>query len=427
MRPTQFSARPVDARLPAAAVPQNRRVETAALTKTRSRWRRLTQEPPRTTAQRVVRRLADRLDAGELDFPLLREDIADSQRHVAAPGVPVTEARPLVVGWVTTPPSRGSGGHTTMFRMIRALEEAGHRCVVLLYDRHGGHVEHARHVIRDAWPWVHAEVRSIRDGLRGLDACVATAWPTAHVLARHRGAGLHCFYFIQDYEPFFYPVGSEHALAADTYRFGFTQIALGDMVQQRLASEVGIASHLVPFSCDTSVYRLDGGAPRSGIVWYAKPGAARRGFQLVALALEEFHRRHPEHEIHIYGSEPPALPFRVTSHGRLSPAQLNELYNRVIAGCAMSFTNISLVAEEMLAAGCVPVVNDSPDAHADMPSPYVRWAAPTPGGIADALAVAVAHPAVPDAVAASVRTDNWEVAGRGVVEIVESVTYGRHG
>ena len=47
-------------------------------------------------------------------------------------------------GWVTVPPSAASGGHTTMFRMVDALEQAGHTCVVYLDDRHGWDIEQHR-------------------------------------------------------------------------------------------------------------------------------------------------------------------------------------------------------------------------------------------------------------------------------------------
>ena len=36
------------------------------------------------------------------------------------------------------PPSAGSGGHTTIFRLIKHLEQSGHRCRIYLYDVYGG-------------------------------------------------------------------------------------------------------------------------------------------------------------------------------------------------------------------------------------------------------------------------------------------------
>lgn len=389
--------------------------------------RRVRRESPRTTAQRAVRRAYQRLGVAELDFPLLPGDVADSALPRPAGPPPPVEG-PLTVGWICTPPGAGSGGHTTMFRMVQALELAGHRCVVLLYDRHGGDAADQARVVRHGWPWVSAEVRSADDGFDDLDACVATGWPTAHVLATRGPADLHKLYFIQDYEPFFLPRGSEHELAADSYRLGFTHIALGRMVRDRLRGELGVESHLVPFSCDTAVYSLRNRGPRSGVVFYAKRDVPRRGYRLAVLALERFHARHPDQEIHVYGDPVPDLPVPVTRHERLTPVELNELYNRCRAGLAMSFTNISLVAEEMLASGCVPVVNDSVDARADLDSRCVAWGTPTPSGIADALGRAVADAARPEvaaAAAASVRTDNWALTGSAVAGIVVRVVRGR--
>lgn len=389
--------------------------------------KRARHEGRRDIARRLIRRAYQHTNASELDFPLLSGDISDSATLI--PSTPPRRARkdgPLTIGWLTTPPSAGSGGHTTMFRMIQSLEQAGHTCVLFLYDRHHGDMTRHAEVIATSWPWIRAEVRDVADGLGGVDACVATGWQTAHVLATRSSSDLHQFYFIQDYEPFFYPHGSEYELAADSYRFGFRNIALGHMVHDRLLGELSVPSALVPFSCDTSTYRHTNSGIRSGVVFYTKPQVARRGYLLGALALEEFHRRHPEQPIHIYGDPVPEISIPVTRHERLTPTALNDLYNSTIAGLAMSFTNISLVAEEMLAAGTIPVVNDSVDSRADLSNDYVAWSAPTPSAIADALCRVVERhdlPARSVQAAASVRTDNWAIAGTGVVQIIEEAMY----
>lgn len=382
--------------------------------------RRVRAEGGRRVAQRLARRAFYAMNAAELDFPLLPDDVADSARLAGAAVPPVPPGRPLRVGWLTTPPSAGSGGHTTMFRMVESLEAAGHECVVLLHDRHHGDSAAHEAVIRSAWPQVRAQVLPVDKGLAGVDACFATGWPTAHALAV-RDAAVHRLYFIQDFEPFFHAHGSEYELAADTYRFGFTNVALGHMVQNRLLDELGVASELVRFSCDTDVYSLTNSGRRTGVVFYTKPDVPRRGYRLGALALAEFHRRHPEQEIHVYGDPVPEIAFPVTRHSRLSPAELNELYNRCVAGFALSFTNISLVAEEMMAAGCVPVVNDSPDSRADLDNPHVAWSRPTPGALADTMCrVVESAPAPIREIAGSVRTDNWRDTGSALVKIVEA-------
>lgn len=393
------------------------------LTRTAATIRRLRRAGIGGLAQRVAARAYRATDAQSLGFQLDPADIVGA----VPDALPVPDAtpsdRPLVVGWVTSPPAAGSGGHTTLFRMVEGLEARGHRCVVFLYDRHGLDIAQRTAELRQGWPAVRAEVRDARAGISGVDAVVASSWESAHVVLS-RGVGpARRLYFVQDYEPYFYPRGSEYELAAMSYRFPFRRIALGEMVAGCLRSELGQESDVVPFGCDTDVYHLpETDRARSGVVLYAKPDVGRRGYLLARLALERFHRAHPDQEIHVYGSRPADLPFPVTFHGRLTPVELNELYGRVTAGLAMSFTNISLVAEEMLAAGVVPVVNDSPLARADLPNPYVRWAEPTPAGIAAQVAAAVEEPDVAAhaaKAAASVIGRSWAPTQESVARLVE--------
>jgi hypothetical protein len=398
------------------------------LTKATATLRRLRRVGARGLAQRAAARAYRTTDAGSLSFQLDAADIATDVPDALPTPEPVLGDRPLTVGWVTSPPAAGSGGHTTLFRMVEGLEARGHKCVVFLYDRHGLDIAQRTAALRHGWPHVRAEVRDARAGISGIDAVVASSWESAHVIVADSHRPVHRLYFIQDFEPYFYPRGSEYELAAMTYRFPFRRIALGDMVAGCLTSELGQSSDVVPFGCDTDTYRLpEIEAPRSGVVLYAKPDVGRRGYLLARLALERFHHAHPEQEIHVYGSRPADLPFPVTFHGRLTPGELNDLYGRVVAGLAMSFTNISLVAEEMLAAGVVPVVNDSPLARADLPNPYVAWAEPTAAGIATQLAAAVERPdAGPYAAkaAASVVGRSWAPVQESVARIVEDEVRG---
>ena len=388
----------------------------------------LSQEGPRALAQRLVRYAYNNLDAASLDEPLFDDDIADSTcLDLALPERRPSRSQPLRIGWVTAPPRAGSGGHTTLFRMVEAVERAGHRCELFLYDRYGGDVGGHEQVIRDWWPNIRAGVHDAAAGISGVDACVASSWDTAHILARRGTSPMRRLYFIQDFEPYFYARGSMYSLAEDSYRFGFRCIALGEMVAQLLRSEIGISPDVTEFGCDTSVYRPLPDRERTAVVLYARPDVPRRGFWLARLALQQFHGLHPEVEIHLYGSEVKGLPFPATQHGRLTPTELNELYNSSVAGLAMSFTNISLVAEEMLAAGTIPVVNVSVHTRADLANEHVAWATPTPHGIAAALSAVVTRSYRAEAARAgseSVRQFGWTKAQADVVRILEDEVYG---
>ncbi len=382
-------------------------------------------EGAREAAQRCARAAYRALDVAALDFPLLPGDIADSRRlRLPLPQERPKRGRPLRIGWVTTPPGLGSGGHTTMFRMVTALEDAGHECTIFVYDRYTD--DGRRHVatIRRGWPSVRARVVDAHAGLTAVDACVATGWPTAHVLAVRGTAPMRRLYFVQDFEPFFYARGSEYALAEDTYRFGFRCIAMGHMVANLLNEEIGIDPDIAEFGCDTEVYRFEERSARDGVVFYCKPDNDRRGFVLGLLALEEVRRRRPDVPIHLVGDPPARMPFPAIRHGNLSPPDLGELYNGVRAGLALSFTNISLLAEELLACGAVPVVNDSPYARADLASHYVGWAPPTPSGVADHLLGVLDAPPDPALVAASARREVWRPAQAAFVRALEAEVYG---
>src|SRR5262249_7903344 len=158
----------------------------------------------------------------------------------------------------------------------------------------------------------------------------------------------------------------------------------------KLNAEYGMAADSFDFGCD-SAYRLANPAGvRDGIVFYARPDAPRRGFELGMMALQLFAQRHPNVTIHFYGIRIGKLPFAFVEHGLLRPAELNEIYNRCVAGLSLSMTNVSHVPHEMLSAGCIPVVNDAEHNRVVLNNSFVRYAPATPHALADALSDVVA-------------------------------------
>lgn len=368
-------------------------------------WRRMRSAGPAGLATAVGRRTAqkinERFDFMGSELPVRVEDLVDSstlgrfEPHLST-------GASLQIGWVCAPPGPGSGGHTTLFRMVEAAEQRGHQCTLFLYDRNSDDVDRHERVIRQHWPRIRAGIRSATRGFGEMNAVVASSWGTAHVVAKRASGAMNRFYFIQDYEPYFYPRGALYALAEDTYRFGFVNVALGEMVASTLTHELGVVSDAtVPFGCDTSEYKVlprsDSSEARSGIVYYAKRTVDRRGYLLAKLGLEDFHRRHPDQEIHVFGDKVSDWKFPVTNHGSLSPSELNELYNRTIASVALSFTNITLIAEELMAAGNVPIMNDHPFSRAVLSAPHAIWVPPTPAAVARGLSDAVT---------------SWDIEGR---------------
>ena len=139
------------------------------------------------------------------------------------------------------------------------------------------------------------------------------------------------------------------------------------------------------YGSDASRYHLLPGVERTGVVFYARPEAPRRAVELGLMAMEVFAARCPEIDIHFYGTKMGRLPFRFIDHGRVTPNELNRIYNSCFAGLSLSMTNVSLVVYEMLAAGCIPVVNDTLYVRTDLKSPYVRYASAYPQALASEL------------------------------------------
>ncbi|MEZ0447899.1 glycosyltransferase family 1 protein [Cellulomonas sp. ICMP 17802] len=311
--------------------------------------------------------------------------------------------------------------------MAEELVKAGHRCTIVFYDVFGGTFERHERALRIGWPWLHADAVELGDHLPPADAYVATSWETAHAIASRGDDAGRRLYFVQDFEPYFYGHGSQYVLAEDTYRFGFRTITVGRMLAEMLQKDFGVRAEVAEFGCDTDVYSFRNRGEREGVVFYARPEVARRGYEVGMLALEEFHRRHPEQPIHLFGGSPTGLRVPVVQHGRMTPAQLAALYNQCITGLALSFTNVSLVPIEMIACGAIPVVNDSAAARPGLTSHYARWSQPTPVALAAALSSIVEHADVAGhaaEAAASVAGASWSDAAATVRSVVEQEVYG---
>jgi glycosyltransferase involved in cell wall biosynthesis len=406
-------------------------VSPSPLDRARQTRRLLRTEGAAGVAARLGSRLSDRLaPQGHVRLPLSTEDLRRAG-EIAAGGwvlpsaLPVTPGEPLTVAWVCEPTSgRESGGHTTMFRLVEGLEQAGHRCIIYFRNRHGWSIEQHEETVRGWWPSLKAEIRDAAD-MEDAHAIFATSWPTAYTVLGSPARGAR-FYLVQDFEPSFYPAGSEALLAEATYRFGFHGVTAGRWLAGRLERDYGMSCDHFDFGCDLDRYTLDPSAERTGVCYYARFSKPRRAYELGVVALELFAERCPDVDIHFFGDMAPRLPFEAVNHGSLQPAALDELYNRCVAGLVLSATNVSLVPHEMLASGCLPVVNEAEHNRIVLDNDEVVYVPPTPFELADALVALVRRPAADrdraaEAASASVQSRSWADASRQVERAVAQV------
>jgi glycosyltransferase involved in cell wall biosynthesis len=389
----------------------------------RQMQRVLVTEGPAVLLRRMVRRLARRVESAAVaDLPVQKVDLLapDDEEGVAPCARVVADNTPLAINWVLTPPSRGSGGHTTILRLIHLLEQRGHHNRIYIYDRYMGDIGKHASTIRQLFPEVRAAIRDATECMAPCDAIFATAWPTAYRV-RNAGVSGKRFYLVQDFEPAFYPAGTESVLAEATYGFGFRGVTIGPWLARKLSDDYGMHCDHVEFGCDTDRYFVTNVERRPCVAFYARPRVHRRGFQLGVLALELFSKRHPDAEIHVFGEAVGKLPFAYTGHGVISPDELNALYNRCAAGLSLSLTNISLIPLELLGAGCIPIVNDAPHNRSAISNPYIRYAPAAPRSLAEAVAEVISEPNLDkraEEAAASVRTSTWEQAGETLERVL---------
>lgn len=351
----------------------------------------------RATYKAALRRLrASRPATGKaaggeaLPYKFAYEPIAYRHRSVA----PSEPARPTSVNWVIPNFYGSSGGHRTIFRLARGLENAGYEISFHVFgETHYVSDTEATEVMRRHYFPLKAAVRLGVTQMPPSEICVASSWETAYAV-RDFDACRRKVYFVQDYEPSFYPVSAESVLAENTYRFGFDCICAGRWLAEKMR-EYGNRAESFDLAYDPSVYSPGtDDYSRNRVVFYARHETRRRGTELGLLSLALLKQRRPETEVVIFGSDelPYRLPFEHTPAGILSEAELAELYRGAAVGLSISLTNYSLVPQEMLACGLPVVEMNLPSMRAAYThgGAALRLAAPTPPEIADALSETLA-------------------------------------
>jgi glycosyltransferase involved in cell wall biosynthesis len=400
----------------------------------RKAWRVLREQGVRA----VIKRTGARLFGNDsIRRALVRYDDA---RDVdwTTPHPALTDPRPLargplVVAWIMSPPGLNSGGHQNIFRFIRFLEEAGHTARVYLYSTATDFT--VAEVIANvrgssSYPDVRAEITDLPvAGLPSdVDVVFATGWETAYPSFRDT-SNARRLYFVQDFEPAFYAAGSEHALAENTYRFGFRAITAGRWLSTKLHNEFGMRAFPFDFGADPNDYRIEQRGPRAEVFFYARPATERRGFELGIMALDLLSQARPDVTINLVGEDLRHLdiPFRHTNLRGLGLRELNTVYNRCAVGLVLSFTNMSLLPLELLAAGVIPVVNDGPNNRMVSDNPYIEFAAAVPKALADRMLGLLQRDdlsARAIAGAKSTRNAGWDVARQQFIVGFEEAVHG---
>lgn len=273
------------------------------------------------------------------------------------------------INWVIPPFGKGSGGHLNIFRFIKNLENIGFSCrIIIVCEPQPVSAKQAKKEITDWFFPLAAEVFLENDDIPPAYYTIATEWRTAYWV-RNFPLTLHRCYFVQDFEPWFYPVGSEYIFSEETYNFNFTAITAGDWLKEKLISEYRMNAYAVGFSYDKDIYYYDPKYKKidtKKVFFYARPPTQRRAFELGLLVLSEVSQRIPEVEIVFAGWDISSysIPFKHVNAGLLLVDELPKLYNECDVALVLSLTNLSLLPLELMACG-TPVVSNS--------APWTTW------------------------------------------------------
>ena len=244
------------------------------------------------------------------------------------------------------------------------------------------------------------------------DVFFATAWWTADLAFRLRDQQAAMFggvgkllYFIQDYEPGFYPWGNQYVLAQATYARPDDTIALinSEELANYLAERTDFRdSFQLPFAIDTVIAgRLVPTVKQQRIIIYGRPSVARNLFSIIVEGLRLWQARDPKANCR----------FQLIFAGEaFDPLRLAELENAQMLGklsledyattLNQSAIGISLMVSphpsypplEMAAAGCITITNgyDGKDLTRRAAN-ILSLEAIDPEALADALEVAVSR------------------------------------
>jgi glycosyltransferase involved in cell wall biosynthesis len=265
---------------------------------------------------------------------------------------------------------RAFGGLHTILRFGHLLSQR-HRTEshFVIFDRKGIDLQKVKAAVQEIIPGFGGEF-SILDEVSSLPPCdlaIATLWPSAYRILEYDQA-IAWGYFVQDFEPLFYPGGSNSLLAEETYRLGlygiFNSRGLYDFVTENYPMR---GTWFEP-TVDRDVFYATERRERSPtrIFFYARPSSERNGFELGLAALSRLKSElGSKVEILAAGEDwdPADYGARgvVQNLGLLPYKQTGELYRQCDIGLCFMFTkHPSYLPIEMMACGVAVVTNANP-------------------------------------------------------------------
>ena len=272
----------------------------------------------------------------------------------------------LISAWYVPAPIRGGGGYRTILQNATALSRRGCQTDFYIIPPAGKVIDLAE-IDENCRGWFGMTpnrwlVAGIDEESRSFS--VATSWDTVEYLVAS-GFDVPGFYFVQDYEPWFFSLDSNFLAAENTYRYGLRVVAIGKWLAGKIDREYGGVLGYTDFGVGPSYYSGNLGcrenskpASEHAVCAIYQPEKGRRVAPLLAEAIRVALELDPSLTFYLYGSDTPVpiSDHRVVSLGLISTDECRELYWRCKCGVSLSISNPSRIPFEMMACG-LPVID----------------------------------------------------------------------
>ena len=288
----------------------------------------------------------------------LASAIHETISGIEFPGINKSEHPVKTVAWVLPNLPTGSGGHRNVFRLANSAGTLGYKSIVVICNSNVGQSidDFARLNYGDGFFQVTENV----DILEEVDFVVATHHSTVELVSSRAHPNSRLGYVVQDFEPWFYPMGENYLKALGTYtKKEFNILCSGKWMSEKMAKVRGESVPFFEFPVDREIYFPDS-KTKHGIVFFAKPDTPRRLFDLGIESLRLVRKVLPNIKISLFGSSEEQLheyrnEFEIV--GKLPTIQgVGDLYRIRQVGLAFSTSNPSLVPVEMMSCG-LPVID----------------------------------------------------------------------
>ena len=268
--------------------------------------------------------------------------------------------------WVIPNFGFGSGGHLNIFRFMKMMSDLGYQNHLVILGEHDWQSE--KHALKALNEWYQPLETSLKFGVEGFlpsEYTLATGWQTAYWVKKYRATDKR-FYFVQDFEPDFYPKSSESILAENTYKLGLIGVTAGSWLKEKLSKEYGMACHALSFSYEKDLYfpRAKRKNNNFNILFYSRHVTPRRMFEIGLVSVHQLCKKYKDIAVIFAGGD--VSKFKIDFHhlnaGALSINELPDLYSQCDLALVLSGTNLSLLPMEIAACQCPLVLNEDPSA-----------------------------------------------------------------